>query len=199
MASLSSTRGSSSVPVSPKASVSLVPLVFPSSPILFVVECRYTALPRFIWFFLQELRSNLTIPIDDKPGLTFLGPMGDADPTEMINLEIGQIPSKNASLNLADWDGCFRSWTGHANGWTNWYRRVSAKNRGSWKKYKINQCITLSLSDMSRNESLLIVASYFWSDAINALLFCHGLMSPTSIFPLRIPSSVIVILNFPIV
>jgi hypothetical protein len=26
---------------------------------------------------------------------------------------------------------------------------VFAKNRGFWEKYKINQCITLSLSDMS--------------------------------------------------
>jgi hypothetical protein len=41
------------------------------------------------------------------------------------------------------------------------------------------QCITLSLSDMSRNESLLISASYFWSDALNAFLFGHGPMGPT--------------------
>jgi hypothetical protein len=32
---------------------------------------------------------------------------------------------------------------------------------------------------MSRNESLLIVASYFWSDALNAFLFGHGPMAPT--------------------
>jgi hypothetical protein len=32
---------------------------------------------------------------------------------------------------------------------------------------------------MSRNESLLIAASYFWSDALNAFLFGHALMTPT--------------------
>jgi hypothetical protein len=32
---------------------------------------------------------------------------------------------------------------------------------------------------MSRNESLLIAASYFWSDALNAFLFGHGPMAPT--------------------
>jgi hypothetical protein len=32
---------------------------------------------------------------------------------------------------------------------------------------------------MSRNESLLIAASYFWSDALNAFLFGDGLMAPT--------------------
>nr|TKW28650.1 hypothetical protein SEVIR_3G342600v2 [Setaria viridis] len=30
-----------------------------------------------------------------------------------------------------------------------------------------------------RNDSLLIVASYFWSDALNAFLFGHGPMTPT--------------------
>jgi hypothetical protein len=103
--------------------------------------------------------------------------MGDANPAEMINLKTGRIPFKHASWNLADWDGCFRSWSRYAKGWRNWCRRVSAKNRGSWEKYKINQCITLSLSDMSRY--LLIDASYFWSNAINAFLFGHGTMSPT--------------------
>jgi hypothetical protein len=32
---------------------------------------------------------------------------------------------------------------------------------------------------MSRNESLLIAASYFWSNALNAFLFGHGPMTPT--------------------
>jgi hypothetical protein len=102
--------------------------------------------------------------------------MGDTNPTEMINLETGQIPFKHASLNLTDWDGWFRSWTDYVKGWRDWYRRVSAKNRSSWEKYKMNPCITLSLSDMSQNESLLIAASYFWSDALNAFLFGHGPM-----------------------
>jgi hypothetical protein len=32
---------------------------------------------------------------------------------------------------------------------------------------------------MSRNESLLIAASYFWFNALNAFLFGHGPMTPT--------------------
>jgi len=32
---------------------------------------------------------------------------------------------------------------------------------------------------MHRNESLLIAASYFWSDTLNAFVFGHGLASPT--------------------
>ena len=32
---------------------------------------------------------------------------------------------------------------------------------------------------MHRNESLLIAASYFWSDTLNAFVFGHSLASPT--------------------
>jgi hypothetical protein len=105
--------------------------------------------------------------------------MDNPDPIEMLNLEIGRIPFKHASLNLADWDNYFRSWTSYVKGWRDWYLRVSAKNKGSWEQYKINQCITLSLSEMSWNESLLIATSYVWSDTLNAFLFGHGLMAPT--------------------
>jgi hypothetical protein len=97
----------------------------------------------------------------------------------MINFETGWIPFKYTSLNLADWDTYFRSWIGYVKGWRDWYLRVFAKNRKSWEQYKINQCIALSLSEMSRNESLLIATSYLWSDALNAFLFGHGPMAPT--------------------
>jgi len=32
---------------------------------------------------------------------------------------------------------------------------------------------------MERNESMLIAASYFWSDTFNAFIFGHGPASPT--------------------
>jgi hypothetical protein len=56
---------------------------------------------------------------------------------------------------------------------------VFEKNIDFWEQYKIGQCIILYLFEMSRNESLLIAASYFWSDAFNAFLFGHGPMTPT--------------------
>ena len=43
----------------------------------------------------------------------------------------------------------------------------------------MDQCIRLSIADMERNESLLIAASYFWSDTLNAFVFGHGPASPT--------------------
>ena len=39
--------------------------------------------------------------------------------------------------------------------------------------------MTLSLSGIERNDSLLIVASYFWSNTLNAFVFGHGPMTIT--------------------
>ena len=39
--------------------------------------------------------------------------------------------------------------------------------------------MTLSLSGMERNDPLLISASYFWSNTLNAFVFCHGPMTIT--------------------
>ena len=64
-------------------------------------------------------------------------------------------------------------------GWRDWFRRVSEKKAEDWEVYDLNQCLTLSLSGMERNDSLLISTSYFWSNALNAFIFCHGLMSIT--------------------
>ena len=64
-------------------------------------------------------------------------------------------------------------------GWRDWFRRVSDKKGEEWEVYDLSQCLTLSLSRMERNDSLLIVASYFWSNTLNAFLFGHGLMTIT--------------------
>jgi len=57
--------------------------------------------------------------------------------------------------------------------------RVSHSNEVQWGERKLDQCIRLSLADMERNESLLVVASYFRSDTLNAFVFGHGPSSPT--------------------
>ena len=64
-------------------------------------------------------------------------------------------------------------------GWRNWFRRVSEKKGGDWELYDLNQCLTLSLSGMERNDSLLISTPYFWSNALNAFVFGHGPMTIT--------------------
>ena len=64
-------------------------------------------------------------------------------------------------------------------GWRDWFHRVSEKKDGDWELYDLNQCLTLSLSGMERHDSLLISASYFWSNTLNAFVFCHGPMNIT--------------------
>ena len=64
-------------------------------------------------------------------------------------------------------------------GWRDWFRRVLEKKARDWEIYDLNQCLTLSLSGMERNDSLLISASYFWSNSLNAFVFGHGPMTIT--------------------
>ena len=64
-------------------------------------------------------------------------------------------------------------------GWKDWFLIVSHSNEVQWGERKLDQCIRLSIADMHRNESLLIAASYFWSDTLNAFMFGHGPTSPT--------------------
>ena len=64
-------------------------------------------------------------------------------------------------------------------GWRDWFHRVSNKKAGDWEVYDLNQCLTLSLSEMERNDSLLISASYFCSNTLNAFVFYHSPMTIT--------------------
>ena len=107
-----------------------------------------------------------------------LGPMGNPDPTSIINLETNKIPLKSSDMNL-DWSQAFRSWPSVTPRWRNWFRRISTIQRTNWEQYDLSQCLNLSLSEIVRNEPMLISASYFWSDAINAFMFNHGPMTPT--------------------
>jgi len=115
----------------------------------------------------------------NNPIMYCLGPMGNPDPTDLINLETNQIPFKLSNPNLPDLSQAFRSWPTVTPGWRNWYRHKAASKGVQWDESDIGQCIDLSLSDMNKNEAMLISASYFWSDGLNAFLFCHGPMTPT--------------------
>ena len=100
-------------------------------------------------------------------------------PTDLINAETNRIPfrAKNFSLDL--WKDTFRSWPSSTKGWKDWFLRIGNSNEVRWGERKFDQCIKLSIADMERNESLLIAASFFWSDTLNAFVFGHGPASPT--------------------
>ena len=113
------------------------------------------------------MRNEILISSAVSPNIYFLGPMGDPDPSDFIRQKTNQIPFKQSVVDLSSWNTktLFRNWPKMPKGWRNWFRRVSKKKGGDWELYNLNQCLTLSLSGMERNDSLLIAASYFWSNA----------------------------------
>ena len=123
--------------------------------------------------------NEILIPSAISPNIYFLGPMGDPSPSDFICQETNQIPFKHSAVDLSPWNTktLFRNWPKMPKGWRNWFRRMSEKKGGDWELYDLNQCLTLSLSGMERNYSLLIVASYFWSNALNAFIFGHDPMT----------------------
>jgi hypothetical protein len=84
------------------------------------------------FFYFQNLRHNLTIPINDKPGFIYLGPMGDPDPSYLINSETNRIPFKSSPINLDDWNQTFWSWPNVTIGWKNWYHKMATSKRADW-------------------------------------------------------------------
>jgi hypothetical protein len=127
------------------------------------------------------MRNEILIPLDVASNVYYLGPMGDPDPSDFISQETNRIPFKQSIVDLSSWNTKtpFRNWPKMPKGWRYWFRRVSDKNSGDWEVYDLSQCLTLSLSRMERNDSLLIVASYFWSNTLNAFVFGHGPMTNT--------------------
>ena len=107
--------------------------------------------------------------------------MGDANPLNFINQETNQIPFRQFLVDLSSWNtkNPFRNRPKMSKGWRDWFRRVSDKKGGDWEVYDLSQCLTLSLSGMERNDSLLVAASYFWSNTLNAFVFGHGPMTIT--------------------
>jgi len=124
------------------------------------------------------LANKIVIPTD-QPHLQCLGPLGNLDPTDLINAETNRIPFRDENFSLDLWKDAFRSWPNPTKGWKDWFLRVSNSNEVQWGERKLDQCIRLSLADMQRNESLLIAASNFWSDTLNDFLFGHDPASPT--------------------
>jgi len=87
------------------------------------------------------------------------------------------MPFRDENFCLDLWKDAFHSWPSPTKGWKDWF--LSHSNEVQWGERKLDQCIRLSLADMEINESLLIAASYFWSDMLNAFIFGHGPVSPT--------------------
>ena len=107
--------------------------------------------------------------------------MGNPDPNPVIIAKTQRIPFKQSTMNQDIWDKktSLRNWPSIIPGWRDWLIKVAAKKRPDWILLNVDQCITLSLSDMKKNEPLLKAACYFWSNSFNAFMFKQGPMTPT--------------------
>nr|BAX24980.1 aminotransferase-like [Oryza minuta] len=136
-------------------------------------------------FYASEIpvvfRNQILIPTNDKSYRFLLGPMGNCDPTWLINAETNRIPFKQAKPNVSSWKHTFRSWPSKLNGYRTWHKRIAATKQVHWDEIGIGQCITLSLADTKKNEPLMSAATYFWSSTLNTFLFRQGPMTPTLI------------------
>ena len=97
------------------------------------------------------MKNEILIPSVVVPNAYFLGPMGDPDPSDFIYQETHHIPFKRSIVDLSSWNKTpFRNWPKAPKGWRDWFCRVSVKKGGDWELYDLNQCLTLSLSEMER-------------------------------------------------
>jgi len=65
-------------------------------------------LPVLLISKLQDLSENIVIPTE-QPHLQCLGPMGDLDPTDLINVETNRMPFRAENFSLDLWKDTFRS------------------------------------------------------------------------------------------
>nr|CBG76433.1 OO_Ba0013J05-OO_Ba0033A15.20 [Oryza officinalis] len=136
-------------------------------------------------FYTSEIpvvfKNQILIPTNDKSHRFLLGPMGNSDPTWLINAETNRIPLKQIKPNVPSWKHTFRSWPSKLTGFRTWYKWIAAAKQIHWDEIGIGQCIALSLADTKKNEPLMSAATYFWSSTLNAFLFRQGPMTPTLI------------------
>nr|AAX96228.1 hypothetical protein LOC_Os11g17250 [Oryza sativa Japonica Group]ABA92684.1 hypothetical protein LOC_Os11g17250 [Oryza sativa Japonica Group] len=66
-----------------------------------------------------------------------LGPMGDPDPTDLINAETERIPFKQTKPDLAQWKLTIHFWPSKLKGYRSWYKRLAAAKRYHWEEIGI--------------------------------------------------------------
>nr|AAT93842.1 hypothetical protein [Oryza sativa Japonica Group] len=136
--------------------------------------------------YAEHLSNQVAIPSLSHKNHYFLGPIGNLDPTDFIIGETNWIPFRLANPNLGHWKNTFKSWPSLEKptpdkSWTTWYQRVSASKKIYWDEIGIGQALALTIANSAKDKPLMVAATYFWSNTINAFLFNQGPMTPTLI------------------
>ncbi|KAG2650971.1 hypothetical protein PVAP13_1NG215809 [Panicum virgatum] len=78
----------------------------------------------------EFLKDHIVIQLANQPGMCYLGPMGDTDPIDFINLETHRVPVKQGIFDPNRRSGTFSSWPTLEPGWRDWYHRVAKTYSG---------------------------------------------------------------------
>ncbi|BAT13567.1 Os11g0272425 [Oryza sativa Japonica Group] len=122
-------------------------LVFALSTAMFSREVFTVEIPNSSTVFPPIARSSGGIPFSDGFARFFgfsrsspdsvLGPMGDPDPTDLINAETERIPFKQTKPDLAQWKLTIHFWPSKLKGYRSWYKRLAAAKRYHWEEIGI--------------------------------------------------------------
>jgi len=135
-----------------------------------------------VFYFLFSFKlqaSDLLIPCSNDPKTFGLGPQTHEPPYDLIRLETERLPFIHQNPNLNLWADQLRAWPYQIDGWVSWYQRVEHDCLAIWHIVGIADALSLTISSVYKDESLLKTIGYFWSDYLNCFTFGHALMTPT--------------------
>jgi hypothetical protein len=126
-------------------------------------------------FHLVPQVSDILLLHPSLPNSFCLGPHFHESPTDLISCEANRIPF----VSQDSWADNLHAWPNPPEGWVAWYNRMARVHQSTWETIGIADALSLSLSPLDKNENLLKIIGYFWSDALNCFLFVHSPMTPT--------------------
>jgi hypothetical protein len=130
-------------------------------------------------FHLALQVSDILLLHPSLPNSFYLGPHFHESLTDLISYEANRIPFVSQNIDLDSWTDSLRAWPNPPKGWVSWYNRMARVHQSTWEAIGIADALSLSLSPLDKNECLLKIIGYFWSDALNYFLFGHSPMTPT--------------------
>jgi hypothetical protein len=130
-------------------------------------------------FHLALQVSDILLPHPSLPNSFCLGPRFHESPTDLIFCEANRIPFVSQDIDLDSWADSLHAWPNPPEGLVSWYNRMARVHQSTWEAIGIADALSLSRSPLDKNENLLKIAGYFWSDTLNCFLFGHSLMTPT--------------------
>jgi hypothetical protein len=130
-------------------------------------------------FHLALQVSDILLLHPSLPNSFCLGPRFHESLTDLISCEANKIPFMSQDIDLDSWTDNLHAWPNPPEGWVSWYNRMVRVHQSTWEAIGIANTLSLPPSPLNKNENLLKIIGYFWSNALNYFLFGHSPMTPT--------------------